>query len=121
MKFRNTYEGEVVTPKGNILIGNGNILPYDLIFGALGSCMFVHFLEIADKKKILFDLATVEVTGDNKKSIPRILKWVNVKFIIQNGKNEKGLQKSIELASKYCSVYQTLSVVAKMSFEIEFV
>ncbi len=122
-KFGKEYDGEVITPTGKILIGSGEgkILPYDMIFGALGSCMFYYFHKFANQRKIQFDSVTVEVTGTKRETPPTMLNSVNVKYIVKNGAKEKGLKKSAELSSKYCSVYQTISAVAKMSCEIEFV
>jgi len=45
---------------------------------------------------------------------------VKVKYEIEGSDNEKGLMRSAELAAKYCSIYQTLSHVADMSWELEY-
>ncbi|MCD6397496.1 MAG: OsmC family protein [Spirochaetaceae bacterium] len=92
-KFGKEYDGEVVTPTGNILIGSGEgkILPYDMIFGALGSCMFYYFHKFAKQRKIQFDSVTVEVTGTKRETPPTMLNRVNVKYIVKNGEKEKGL------------------------------
>jgi len=123
MNFNNTFEGDIITPSFKIPVGNGDgrVLPYDMIFGALGSCMYVNFQEIADKQKIKFESVTVEVTGDKRDTIPRLLEWVLVKYIVKNCDNKEGLRKASKLSSKYCSIYQTLDSVAKMSCVIEFI
>ncbi len=122
-KFGKEYDGEVVTPTGNILIGSGEgkILPYDMIFGALGSCMFYYFHKFAKQRKIQFDSVTVEVTGIKRETPPTMLNRVNVKYIVKNGEKEKGLNKLAGLSAKYCSLFQTLSRIAERSYEVEFV
>lgn len=120
--FGNEFKGELVAPNGKAPIGaeEGTIAPYDMLFGGLASCLYATFLEIAQKKRIHFDHADFEVTGEKREEVPTTLKWVNVKVTIENAEKEKGLIKSMELATQYCSIYQTISKVADMTWDIEF-
>ncbi|WP_105615728.1 OsmC family protein [Vallitalea okinawensis] len=122
VNFTNEFKGELVAPNGNAKIGSaeGTIAPYDMLFGGLASCLYATFLEIAQKKRIGFDAAHFEVSGEKREEVPTTLKWVNVKVTIKNAEKEKGLVKSMELASQYCSIYQTISKVAEMSWDIKF-
>ncbi|MBN2260014.1 MAG: OsmC family protein [Clostridiales bacterium] len=122
MNFSNTFEGEMIAPKGTVKIGveEGTIEPYDLLFGSLGSCVYSTFLDIVNKKKAVFDHAEVIVTGEKRKEVPTTLKWCKVEFVIYGSTDEKGLTKAGELAAKYCSIYTTLAHVAEMSLEVTF-
>ena len=122
LKFSYDFDGEVQSPTGSILIGDGQgkMMPYDLLFGALGSCMYANFINIAKKRRVTFDSMRVEVSGEKRDEIPALLKWVKVKYIVKNTDKQKDLEMTAELSSKYCSIYQTISHVAEMSCSIEF-
>jgi putative redox protein len=120
--FENTFKGVLDVPKGKVPIGveEGTVEPYDLLFGALASCLYATFLDVAEKKKIGFESARIEVTGEKRTEVPTVLTWVDTKIIIKGAEKEAGLEKSYELATKYCSIYQTIAQVAKMSWSVEF-
>lgn len=120
--FTNEFSGELVVPNGKVAIGveEGTVAPYDLLFGALASCLYATFLDVAEKKKIGFESARIEVTGEKRTETPTILTWVDTKIIIKGAEKEKGLEKSYEMATKYCSIYQTIAQVAKMTWSVEF-
>lgn len=65
LEFSDGFKGKVIAPRGEILIGkqDGGLRPYNLLFGALGSCFYATFLSIAEKKKLSFDGAKLEVSG----------------------------------------------------------
>jgi len=60
------------------------------------------------------------VTGEKRTETPTTLTWVDTKIIIKGAEKEKGLEKSYEMATKYCSIYQTIAQVAKMTWSVEF-
>jgi len=123
MHFNHGFHGELIAPKATVAIGSkkDELAPYDMLLGALGSCLYATFIEIAVKKRIHFDAAHISVEGEKRETIPTTLKWVKVKLSITNAEKESGLVQAAELAAKYCSIYQTLSHVAEMSWEIEFI
>lgn len=123
IKFTNKFEGELIAERGSVKIGSneGEVFPYDMLFGALASCLYATFLDVATKKHINFDSVDIEVTGEKREEIPATLKWVNVKMFVKNAEQEEGLIKAAELAAKYCSIYETIGKVAQMELEIEFI
>lgn len=120
--FGNEFNGRLEVPNGQVAIGSdvGKVEPYDLLFGALASCLYATFLDVAEKKKISFQSVHIEVTGEKQTEVPTVLKWVNTKITIKGGEKQEGLRKSFELATKYCSIYQTIAKVAAMTWSIEF-
>jgi len=120
--FKDGFKGEMTAKKAKAAVGGGEglLAPYDMLLGALATCLYSTFLDVIEKKRITFDKANVIVTGEKRESIPMTLKWVNVVIEIQNASNEKGVNKAAELAAKYCSVYQTISKVAEMSLKVDF-
>jgi putative redox protein len=122
--FKNSFEGILETQHGNFNIGadQDNLRPYDMLSGALASCLYATFLDIVSKKKLDFEKADIFIDGEKREEVPTWFSFVEVKAIIylkEKGK-EKAFEKSFELATKYCSIYQTLSKVSEMKYSIEF-
>ncbi|HOA63979.1 MAG TPA: OsmC family protein [Bacilli bacterium] len=94
--------------------------PYDMLLGALGSCFYATFMSIVEKKKLTFDEVDLDISGRKRTEVPTTLEDVNIKMVIKNPSNEQQLLKSAELGAKYCSIYETISKVAKMNLEVIF-
>lgn len=123
LKFTNEFNGTLTSPTGEIKIGvvEGSMRPYHLLFGALGSCLYSTFLDIVEKKRLTFDGVTIEISGEKRTEVPTTLETGLIKLIVKNPSNEEQFEKSAKLASKYCSIYETVSKVADLSLEVEFV
>lgn len=61
------------------------------------------------------------VTGEKRIEIPPTLKWVHLAIAVTSDVNENQVIKSVELASKYCSIHETISKVTVMSHEVRFI
>ncbi len=120
LNFENGFNGELVSKNGSFQIGKKEeqLSPYDMYLGALGSCFYATFLEIIDKKKIALDRVSIKITGEKRTEVPTYLSWVNLDITIFNPSTEKGLEKSAQLAAKYCSVYQTTLKVADVKWKL---
>ncbi len=123
LKFTNEFSGELVAPKGIVKIGTeeGTVLPYDMLLGALGSCLYSTFLDIMNKKRVPYDRAEIHIVGEKRTEVPTTLKWVKVDFKIVNSEKEVGIEQAVKLATEYCSIYQTISHVADMSYTFSIV
>lgn len=123
VQYNKGFNGKLITQNGTANVGTekGEIAPYDMLFASLATCLYSTFLDVITKKRIEFDGSNVIVTGEKRKEIPPTLIWVNVLIEIKNASNEKGVQKAAELATKYCSIYETLSKVANMNMEVKFI
>ena len=121
VKFRDGFKGELIAKNAKAAVGNqkGELAPYDMLLGALATCLYSTFLDVLKKKRINFDGANVIVTGEKRETIPMTLNWVNIVIEVINASNEKGVLKAAELAKKYCSVYETISKVADMKLEVK--
>ncbi len=117
------FKGVMETPTGKIILGEqkNGIYPYHMMFGALGSCFYATFLSIAKKKRLSFDKATVEVSGNKGtgKEV-NLLEKVVIKLVVTNPSNEKALAKSAEWGTKFCSIHETVSKVADIELIVEF-
>ena len=123
LNFTNEFVGEVISPTGKVLIGQQDqgMAPYHLLFGALGSCFYSTFLSIANKKRLTFDSASIEISGVKRTGEIPTLESVLIHMIIKNPSNEVGLTKSAELGTKFCSIHETISKVASMKLEVMFI
>src|SRR6056297_2132887 len=120
MRFESEFLGELIANKGRATVGveENTLEPYDMLFGALGSCYYSTFLDVAKKKRIDFDHAEIHIEGVKKDTPPTTLEWVKVRLDVKNSSNNLGLEKAASLAAEYCSVYVTISKVADISWEI---
>lgn len=120
LKFTNAFEGDLIAPKSIVKIGSeeGTIAPYDMLLGALGSCLYSTFLDVMKKKRIEFERFEMVITGEKRTEVPTTLKWVNVDAVVYAPEKENGVSESFRLATEYCSIYSTLSHVAEMSYKI---
>ncbi|MBI9010083.1 MAG: OsmC family protein [Tenericutes bacterium] len=119
-----SFIGEMETPTGKVFLGEqeNGIYPYHMLFGALGSCFYATFLSVAKKKRLSFDKAELEVSGNKGEGKEiNLLEKVTIKLVITNPSNEIGLKKSAELGSKFCSIHETISKVADIDLIVEFI
>lgn len=127
IEFKNSFEGVLKASNVDVKIGvnEGDAKPYELLFGALASCLYATFLDVVEKKKLKFEACTINVTGEKRTIVPTTLEWVKVEFTIKGASNlenkEKAFTKSADLATKYCSIYQTIAQVAEMEHTIQFI
>lgn len=95
--------------------------PYDLLLMSLGSCLYSTFEDIITKKKLSYEKLIIDITGEKRTETPTTLKYCNIVFNAETSNdNKKAFEKSMELACKYCSIYNTLSYVAEMHSEMVF-
>lgn len=122
LSFTNEFVGEMTSPSGKVLIGTqeNGMRPYHLLFGALGSCFYSTFLAIANKKRLTFEKAEVEVSGEKRAGEVQTLEHVKIVITIYGGDNEVQLTRSAELGTRFCSIHNTISQVAKMDLEVLF-
>ncbi len=123
LTFDDHYVGEMITPKGTFKLGDQDegLEPYHMLFGAIGACFYATFLVIAKKKRLSFDKAELEISGHKETGKENnLLELVTIKLVITNPSNEKALLKTAELGTKFCSIHETVSKVAKMDLVVEF-
>ncbi len=122
LKFSEGFNGQLSLKEGNIGIGvrDDQARPYDLLQGALAACLHSTFLDILTKKRLELAFADYEVFGEKRDEVPTMLEKVQVEVTLPAGPHEEAYRKSMDLATKYCSVYNTLSKVATMSCIVKF-
>lgn len=123
LEFKDAFYGQLKTPSHEINVGQGEatMAPYELLYGALGSCLHATFMSVAHKKKCSYESVDYHITGEKREKSPTTLKWVKVTMTIKGASDEAQLRKSAELGAKFCSIYETLSQVAEMTLEVNFI
>ncbi len=124
MNFSMPFKGIGINDNGKTVkvdAGIEHTEPYDLLLMSLGSCLYSTFEDILIKKKLSYESLEIDITGEKRTTVPTTLKYCNVVFTAKTDeKNKKSFVKSMELACKYCSIYNTLSHVAEMNSRMEF-
>lgn len=123
LNFDRHFEGSLMTKFGQVQIGKkqeGKLRPYDLMLGALGSCYYATFVDIADKMRLQYDRAEIAIRGVKREEVPTTLRTVDMVFTIHGAKEQKGFERASELAAKYCSVHETIAQVADISLKLVF-
>lgn len=120
--FQEGFKGKLILKEGEIGIGinDNEARPYDMLQGALAACLHSTFLEIVEKKRLSVSFADYEVHGIKRDSIPSMLEEVTITVTLPKGEHEEALRKSIDLATKYCSVYSSLAQIATMHLVVQF-
>ena len=124
MVFDNQYHGIVTGHHGSSQVGptEGALSAYDMVLGGLGACLNHTFQTVVDKKKLQFQAIKYTIVGEKREEVPTTLKHVLVEAVVTGVDETKQAQikKAFELATRYCSVYQTISHVAEMEWRVVF-
>lgn len=94
--------------------------PYDYLLGALAGCLFYTFEELAEKMRFTYEHVGIEVDGTKRDAIPTTLEQVTLRVEARGVDNQQKFLKAFETATRYCSIYQTISQVSQMSWSVEF-
>ncbi len=94
---------------------------YDYLFGALSSCLFATFDALAKKMRVTWGQVDFVVDGEKRKESPPTLKWVSIKATAKGVEDEEKFLRAFETATRYCSVYTTISQVAEMTWSVDFI
>lgn len=121
--FQEDFNGELLLEEGSVSIGRGvaQAQPYGLLCGALASCLYATFLPILAKKRATIQGCTIKVEGEKREETPTMFNEVHLIIEIHGSNDDQAVIKSMDLACKYCSVYNTIAAVSKMSYEIQFI
>jgi putative redox protein len=114
---------KIINDRGNSLhIGKrpDGFAPNDLLLGALEGCLYATFDEVAEKMRVSCDLTAFEVTGVKRDAEVATLESCTINATMVNPSDEKRLHKAFEIATRYCSVFQTIAKTARMNWSVTF-
>lgn len=119
VKFGSDFNGTLTTPNNSMIsISSDQIKPYDMMLGALVACFHHTFLEVVGKKRQSVEEVIYEVNGRKRETVPTMLEYVKMEITVVNASDADQIDKSLELAKKYCSVFQTISHVAEIEVNV---
>ncbi|MDD3924234.1 MAG: OsmC family protein [Erysipelotrichaceae bacterium] len=118
--FENDFNGHIIKGDERFVVGEKGLAPYDMLQGALVGCFHATFLSIIAKKRLSIVSAHYYVDGIKKEDVPTTLSKVHIKIMIKSSSSKEQLLRSFELAAKYCSIYNTITMVAKIDYEVIF-
>lgn len=123
MNFSSNFSGALVGKNGQIGIGEGQntLMPYELLAGALGSCLYSTFLDVVVKMRLGFESCDLEIDWEKREEVPTTMKKGHIKALVKGANLDKTgkYEHAFQLATEYCSIYHTLSQVAELTWEIE--
>lgn len=124
INFDNGFNGELLGDRGKTLIGatGETFVPYELLYGALSSCVHATVLGVLRKMRLEYETVSYDVTGNKRTEVPTFLTdvYFNVTMTGVEEDKQKKMTKAIELGTEYCSIYNTLAKVANMHLKIEY-
>lgn len=122
MTFDASFSGELVSPSSTIPVGSreNGIKPYHMLYGALGGCFYATFISIAEKMRLSFSKAELNISGNKRDEAPRTLELVRVELTVFDPSHEEKLTKAAENGAKFCSIFETIGKVAKMELVVNF-
>jgi putative redox protein len=122
LNFNNTFNGELTASKTTAIIGEGHnaLSPYEMLAGALGSCLYSTFLEIIKKMRLNFDTCKIDIEIEKRTEVPATAKLVLITCIIKGATNDNiaKYNRAFSLATEHCSIYNTVSQVAEMKWTL---
>lgn len=101
--------------------GPGKTAPYELLFAALSGCLYDTFASVAEKMKVTLPPVVFDISGVKRDAEVATLESCFIQVTVSGKADEKKIQKAFETATRYCSIFHTLSLVASMEWSIEFV
>lgn len=121
--FDHTFNGSLELREGSVSIGMlpHQASPYKLLQAALISCLHSTFLDIIEKKRLGVESVTYQSSGFKRDAIPATIETLHLDVHVKGISNKLAVEKSFELATKVCSVYNTISQVGEITYTIHYV
>ena len=116
-------KGKLITDKGfEIPLGASNeaAIPYELLLGGLSYCLYMTYESIAKKMHVEADSVDLDIVGVKRDDKIGMLETVTIKVDAKGVNDEAKFTKAFETGTRYCSVFNTLSQIAEMKWDINF-
>jgi putative redox protein len=120
--FGSTFDGALELKEGSVSIGvlPHQATPYKLLQAALISCLHSTFLDVIEKKRLNLESVTYHSSGFKREEIPSTIETLHLDVHVKGIENKVAVEKSFELATKVCSVYNTISQVGTITYTIHY-
>lgn len=125
LNFSNHFEGNLVSERTTVPIGKsaGQLLPYEMLTGALGACLYATFLDIVEKMRLEFTGCQIDIDWTKRTEVPTTLERadIQVRLIGCAPDKQPKFERAFKLATEYCSIFVTLSHVATLDWTVTFI
>lgn len=116
--FEPRYRGIIEGNRARLVLGpgEGEFGPYDLVLGGLAGCFYATFLGIAGKMHLHYHEVVIDIKAQHREEPPTMMSHILLDIEVKGAdpQKEKQYGRAMEIAGKYCSVFQTLGHVAEM-------
>lgn len=104
-----------VIPNGKHIYGYS---PAEIVMNSLASCLLVNIQKISQKMRIEINNVDVKITAYRRETPPKIMKMEYTVFITTSAERQK-IDRILEYALKYSTVYNTLKEAVKITGSLE--
>ncbi len=111
---------QFVTDNGSAFEIGPSSAPYDYLLGALSGCLFVTFKDLASKMRVSWEHISFDINGEKREDPPTTLKTTHISVLATGVEDQKKFLKAFETATRYCSIFQTISKVSEMDYTVDF-
>lgn len=94
--------------------------PYDYLLGALTGCLYKTFEEIAHKMRVDYGKVEMSIWCTKRETSPTTMDYCDITITAYKATDQARFVSAMEKATRYCSVFQTLSQVSKMNWSVVF-
>ncbi|HHU88777.1 MAG: OsmC family protein [Sphaerochaetaceae bacterium] len=116
-------EGQLINDLGATLplgLDGDKFSPYQMLLGALSYCLFLTYESLAEKMAVEHTSVEIDITGVKRDDKVSTLEHVMIDVLAKGVNDQKKFERSFEIATRYCSVFNTISQVAKIEWKIRY-
>ena len=93
---------------------------YELLLGGLSHCLFSTYESMAEKMQVEYSGLDMNITGVKRDEKVATLKTVDIDVLAKGVTDQDKFAKAFEIATRYCSIFTTISKVAEMRWNITY-
>lgn len=94
--------------------------PYHYLLGALSGCFYLTFKALGEKMGVKYSSVSFDVSCTKRQEKPTTMEHALLAINALGVEDKKLFESAIEKASRYCSIYYTLSQVASLEYKITY-
>lgn len=111
--FEDGFHGITKIGEQTLRIGEEQILPYDMTYGAIASCLYSTFLDVLEENHLHVGKAMIDVHGVKRKTVPQTVENLFIHIQVESSDDLMQLRMAFAKAASRCSMVQTFAAVAE--------
>ena len=117
--YHDGFHGSYQIGNQTLSIGKDAIMPYDMTYGAIASCLYAAYLGIAKAKDVYVRNAHVSIDGRKRTTVPTTLEYLSIHMVVDTDAEEEAVKACMDQAILNCSMVQTFARVAEIDYSVE--